>query len=119
MMAILSSHTLNSVDGTHAGGIRVSISQIGVNSERTVLIGSATDAGGRFKETIALSEADTQCSFEMVLQTGEYFLEQDLPRSGMQILKEVVVRFEMPEVDGHYHIPLMLSPNSYSVWWSS
>ena len=117
-MAILSSHTLNSVDGTHAGGIRLSLIQIN-GDERKVLIDSMTDEGGRFKETIELSESDTTASFEMVLQTGEYFAKQALPQSGMQILKEVVVRFEMPDANGAYHIPFMLAPNSYSVWLSS
>jgi 5-hydroxyisourate hydrolase len=117
-MAVLSSHTLNSVDGTHAGGIRLSLIKI-EGTERKVLLKSATDEGGRFKETIDLSESDTSASFEMILQTGDYFAKQLLPQSGMQILKEVVVRFEMPEVDGSYHIPFMLAPNSYSVWLSS
>lgn len=117
-MALLSSHTLNSVDGTHAGGIRLRVIQIN-GDERKVLIDSMTDEGGRFKETIELSESDTTASFEMVLQTAEYFAKQALPQSGMQILKEVVVRFEMPDANGAYHIPFMLAPNSYSVWLSS
>ena len=117
-MAVLSSHTLNSVQGTHAGGIRLSLIQID-GDKRKVLIDSATDEGGRFKETVELSESDSTASFEMVLQTGEYFAKQQLPKSGMQILKEVVVRFEMPKADGAYHIPFMLAPNSYSVWLSS
>lgn len=117
-MAVLSSHTLNSVDGTHAGGIRLSLIQIDGN-ERKILLESVTDEGGRFKETIELSESDTTTRFEIVLQTGEYFAKQPLPQSGKQILKEVAVRFEMPEADGAYHIPFMLAPNSYSVWLSS
>lgn len=117
-MAVLSSHTLNSVDGTHAGGIGLRVIQIN-GDKRKVLIDSMTDEGGRFKETVELSKSDTTASFEMVLQTGEYFAKQALPQSGMKILKEVVVRFEMPEADGAYHIPFMLAPNSYSVWLSS
>lgn len=118
-MAILSSHTLNSVDGTHAGGIQVSITKIKADGGRQLLINSVTDEGGRLQEIIPLSKIDTQATFEMVLQTGEFFAYQDLPQVGMQILNEIVVRFEMPDAEGLYHIPLMIAPNSYSVWWSS
>jgi 5-hydroxyisourate hydrolase len=53
------------------------------------------------------------------LQTGNYFVAQSLPQPTKQIVKEVVIRFSMPDPNGSYHIPLMIAPNSYSVWWSS
>ena len=118
-MATLSTHTLNSVDGTHAGGVRLTLTQLMADGGRKLILDSATDEGGRFAETLALSVADTACRYEMVLQTGEYFTRQAVPVTGTQIMREVVVRFEMPDVDGKYHIPLMLAPNSYSVWWSA
>ena len=57
--------------------------------------------------------------YELVFQTGRYFASLSLPVSVKQILKELVIRFKMPDPDASYHIPLMLAPNSYSVWWSS
>ena len=38
--------------------------------------------------------------------------------AGVQIMAEVVVRFSMADITARYHIPVILSPNSYSIWWS-
>jgi 5-hydroxyisourate hydrolase len=76
-MATVSSHTLSSVDGTHAGGIGVALHRLDPSGARVTLFETATDEGGRLSETVAL------------------------------------------DPDARYHIPLMLAPNSYSVWWSS
>ena len=35
-----------------------------------------------------------------------------------QIMDQIVIRFSMLNPDGKYHIPVIISPNSYSVWWS-
>ena len=118
-MAILSSHTLNSVDGTHAGGIGIVLIRIDADGGRSSILTAQTDSGGRFSQDLTLSQEDCTCTFELVLQSGAYFQAQSPERDAIQILKEIVIRFEMPDPDGRYHIPLMLAPNSYSVWWSS
>ena len=117
-MAVLSTHTLNSVDGSHAGGVALSLFRIEPDGRRTELLASATDDGGRFSQEIALSDADTQATFELVLETGAYFEARGARATPMQICSETVIRFQMPEAGARYHIPMMLAPNSYSVWWS-
>jgi 5-hydroxyisourate hydrolase len=84
-MATLTTHLLNSVLGTHAGGVGIALLRIGPSGARAVVFERATDAGGRLAE----------------------------------IVKEVVIRFSMPDPSASYHIPLMIAPNSHSVWWSS
>jgi len=42
-----------------------------------------------------------------------------LPRDSVQILEEIVIRFTMLDPEARYHIPVIMSPNSYSCWWSS
>lgn len=70
-------------------------------------------------ETVSLTPGDAQAEFELVFRTGDYFAAQPMPAAPMQIVREVVIRFSMPDPDGAYHIPLILAPNGYSVWWSS
>jgi len=118
-MATLSTHTLNSVDGTHAGYVGVSLSQVGPNGERNPIFSKATDAVGRLSERIEIATADSSAEYELVFHTGAYFAQQGLPMSGMRIMKTVVLRFAMPDPEGAYHMPLMIAPNSYSAWWSS
>jgi len=116
-MAVLSSHTLNAVDGTHAGGIRVELIRVDPSGGRVQVLATETDAGGRFQETV--EAPDPASRYELVLQTGAYFAARGIPREGAQTVEEVVIRFAMPDPEARYHMPLILSPNGYSVWWSS
>ena len=35
-----------------------------------------------------------------------------------EIVSEIVVRFNMENPNKKYHIPIIISPNGYSIWWS-
>ena len=114
-MAVVSSHTLNGVDGTHAGGIAVSLRNL---SSGEMLFDTAMDDGGRLVQDIAGNVIDPAAKYELVFATGAYWQARDIARSGAQIMDEVVVRFVMTDGAARYHIPVILSPNSYSIWWS-
>lgn len=118
-MAVVTTHTLNSVDGTHAAGIGVTLLCIGPAGQRNIVFERETDAGGRLSQAVDVASGGVSCEYELVFRTGAYFDKQALPAPGRQILKEIVIRFGMPDPTASYHIPLMLAPNSYSVWWSS
>jgi 5-hydroxyisourate hydrolase len=118
-MAIVTTHLLNSVLGTHAGGVGVALLRIATSGARAIVFERATDAGGRLAETLKIPNEHAGAVYELVFQTGRYFATQSLPQPARQIVNEVAVRFSMPDPDASYHIPLMIAPNSYSVWWSS
>ena len=115
-MATISSHTLDSMLGTHAGGIEVELLRIDPSGNRVRVFLARTDDGGRLREEVVLDAYSPDDQFEMVFQTGDYFARQQ--HLGHRIIQEVVIRLQMPNPNGKYHIPLMLAPNSYSVWWS-
>jgi 5-hydroxyisourate hydrolase len=115
-MATISTHTLNSVDGSHAANVRLSILKVGEDGRRETLVSGATDEGGRFVREMPVTEIDTSCDYELVLQVAGYFQTMGLNDEDGRDLREVVVRFRMPDPQGRYHMPFMLAPNSYSVW---
>ena len=47
----------------------------------------------------------------MVCKTGDYFSEK-------KIVSEITVKFKMLDPNKKYHIPIIISPNGYSIWWS-
>ena len=110
-MAILTSHTLNGTDGTHAGGIKVTFSLVGGEK----IFETKMDERGRLNEEIGFKYLNPTFSYELVFETGPYWIE----RGYKQILDQVVLRFKMPDPNSNYHMPVIISPNSYSVWWSS
>tara|TARA_B100001123_G_C14463945_1_gene691640 strand:+ start:52 stop:402 length:351 start_codon:yes stop_codon:yes gene_type:complete len=115
-MATVTSHTLDCVLGTHAGGIEVEMVRIDPSGKRVRIFLDHTDEGGRLLQELELFTHNPDDQFEMVFQTGAYFAKQE--HLGNRIIQEVVIRFHIPDPSGRYHIPLMLAPNSYSVWWS-
>lgn len=115
-MARLSSHTLNGVNGTHAGGIAVKLRSLGKDK---TLFQAETDSGGRLSKDIDLSSASSDDTYELTFATGQFWSTQSIPRDGPQIMDEIVFRFQMPDPDGTYHLPVIINPNGYSCWWSS
>ena len=110
-MATLSSHLLNSVNGTHASNVDIIIYQIKSNGEKKVFYESKTDAGGRLLKEFNLNEEDCKSDYEMVCKTGDYFSEE-------KVVSEITIKFKMKDPKKKYHIPIIISPNGYSTWWS-
>ena len=110
-MATLSSHLLNSVNGTHASGVKVIINQINSSGEKVIFFESETDNGGRILKDFDLSTNDCNCDYEMVCKTADYFSEK-------KIVSEIIIKFRMEDSKKKYHLPIIISPNGYSIWWS-
>ena len=116
-MAIVSSHTLDSVNGTHAGGIAVELFRLERSGDRLSIFRTAMDEGGRLREEVMI-DGHSDDRYELVFHSGDYFAHHAAADLGDRIVDEIVVRFRMPDPDAQYHIPVMLAPNSYAVWWS-
>lgn len=112
-MATISSHTLNAADGTHAGGIRVTMIN---HSTGLKLFESEMDEAGRLSETVNLLGADPAHRYELTFNTSDYWISKGFKQA--HIVDEIVLRFLMPDADARYHKPIILSPNGYSVWSS-
>ena len=110
-MATLSSHLLNSVDGTHASGVKVIIHQINSSGDKVIFFETETDEGGRILKDFELSNDDCNCDYEMIYKTADYF-------SKKKIVSEITIKFRMEDPKKKYHLPIIISPNGYSIWWS-
>ena len=110
-MAIFSSHLLDATNGSHAGNIDVIIYQIKENGDKEIFFESKSDDGGRIHKEFDLSDDDTKCEYEMICKTGDYFSEK-------KVVSEITIKFNMSDPKKNYHIPIIISPNGYSIWWS-
>ena len=117
-MATISSHTLDSINGSHAGGVGVELLRLDADGGRTLVFASQTDAGGRLSQTVMLTAEQTNCRYELVFDSGAYFATHADGAIEGRIVEDVVVRFRFSTPEAQVHIPMMLAPNSYSVWWS-
>ena len=85
--------------------------------ENKILFDTVTNEDGRINEEFILTSDDCLCNFEMIVKIGDYFSNYSEKNSN-KIVSEIVIRINMKSNDKKYHIPLIISPNSYSTWWS-
>ena len=91
--------------------VDVIIYQINENGEKKVFFETKSDEGGRILQEFELSKEDCKCEYEIVCKTGNYFSEK-------KIVSEINIKFRMEDQNKKYHIPIIISKNSYTVWWS-
>ena len=98
----LSTHVLDTARGRPAGGVAIELRH---GDER---ITATTDAGGRAR----LLEDTPAGEYELVFAVGDYFGERPF-------LDRVPIRFTIADPAAHYHVPLLVSPWSYSTYRGS
>ena len=113
-MATVSSHILDSVSGKSAVGIRSQLFQLD-GSDKQLVFDVTADDEGRIVETVEINDSNRGCELELVFHGRDYFA-RSLATDSM--VKTVVLRFAMDDDQRRYHLPIMLSPHSYSTWWS-
>jgi len=119
-MATVSSHILDSVVGDHARGIRVQLFRLSESADKEPVFDTHADQDGRIAEEV---NVDRSSEYELVFHSAAYFARRadycnPLPADGRQIIRVVVVRLTLPDAATKYHLPLVLSPHSYTIWWS-
>ena len=115
-MATISSHVLDSVVGSHAAGIRVQCFLLSGDS-RTQVFDVLANEEGRITEQVKSTGTTEQ--YELVFFANDYFAGLSLPTIGDPVMTEVVTRLSVNNDDTRYHVPVVLSPHSYTVWWSA
>jgi hydroxyisourate hydrolase len=114
-MARLTTHVLDTARGIPAAGMRIEL--FAIDGAPTQITSLVTNANGRTDEPV-LAAASTG-AYELVFHVGEYFRQAGIAGPGRPFLDLVPVRFTMAEPDGHYHVPLLVSPWSYTTYRGS
>lgn len=118
-MGKLSTHVLNTADGCPAEGVRLTLHRIDSDGVRQLLATAMTNADGRTDEPLLPAEGMMAGQYELTFYVGEYFRGQDVPLAGQLFLEDIPVRFAISDVQGNYHVPLLVTPWSYSTYRGS
>ncbi|WP_375388226.1 hydroxyisourate hydrolase [uncultured Amnibacterium sp.] len=110
-MSQVTTHVLDAAFGTPAVGVGVGLDRQTDDGWREVASG-ATDADGRIPELGP--ERLESGVFRLTFATGDYFEATRRP----SFYPEVQVTFRVSGTE-HYHVPLLLSPFSYSTYRGS
>ena len=57
--------------------------------------------------------------YELQFAVGDYFARQQIKTADPPFLDVVPIRFSIAEPEGHYHVPLVVTPWSYSTYRGS
>ena len=114
MAGWLSTHVLDTARGRPAAGLRLELFEI-KGDERSSLKTVRTNADGRTDEPLLKEGEFGRGVYEIVFDVGEYFGEGGSP----PFLDRVPVRFGISDPEAHYHVPLLVSPWSYSTYRGS
>jgi len=115
-MTVVSSHILDSVTGASAAAIRARLFHCHGDAGKTLVFDVFADTDGRVCESV--DSGTDGGDYELILHSADYFSRSMPDMDDPSIVQTVVVRFTMPAAATRCHIPVMLSPHSYSVWWS-
>ena len=116
-MATITSHILDAVNGTDAGGVRVDCRRIGDDGRAEPVFSVESGSDGRIAEFVDVDGDDEGSVYEVRIFSGAYFDHVGLAEPG-RIMPEIVFRLRLPTADARYHVPVIVSPHGYSVWWS-
>lgn len=114
----LSTHVLDTVSGKPAAGVRVELREIGLSAE-ALLAGAITNADGRTDAPLLAGAPLRIGRYQLDFHIGAYFAARAAPAADPPFLDIVPVRFSIAEPEGHYHVPLLVSPWSYSTYRGS
>jgi 2-oxo-4-hydroxy-4-carboxy-5-ureidoimidazoline decarboxylase len=114
----LSTHVLDTHSGRPAPGIRVRLYEVGA-SARGLITEAVTNSDGRTDKPLVGGEPLRCGIYEIEFAIGDYFRTKGVPAAAPAFLGTVPIRFGIAEPEGHYHVPLLATPWSYSTYRGS
>lgn len=118
-MGRLTTHVLDTALGRPAGGLAITLHRLSVDGSRERLGAFVTNSDGRCDRPLLEGDAFLAGTYELVFAAGAYFDRAGLKLPNPKFLDEVVIRFGIAASEQHYHVPLLLSPYSYSTYRGS
>jgi len=115
----LSTHVLDTSSGRPAAGVALELLELSDAAERRLIAQSVTNIDGRTDRPLIEQRPLPIGSYELRFAVGDYFLRQGAPLSDPPFLALVPVQFAIAEPESHYHVPLLVSPWSYSTYRGS
>jgi 5-hydroxyisourate hydrolase len=115
-MGRLTTHVLDTAHGKPAANLEIKLFKL---PARTWLKTIRTNADGRVDAPLLESLALEVGEYELEFDVGAYFDALGVSMPEPKFLGVVPVRFGVADPNAHYHVPLLVSPFSYSTYRGS
>jgi 5-hydroxyisourate hydrolase len=118
MAGYLTTHVLDTATGLPAAGMRIVLSRVTGDACETI-VETETNADGRTDSPILPQKSFATGQYELVFHAGDYLRRTGQAGDDPLFLDQIPIRFGIADPQAHYHVPLLLSPFSYSTYRGS
>ncbi len=120
MIGRLTTHVLDTAHGCPAAGMKVSLQRVGpdggVQEVRTITLNAdGRNDGGPLLDAAQMAVGRWRLLFEV----AAYFRARGVVLADPPFIDIVQIDFGIADAAGHYHVPLLVSPYSYSTYRGS
>jgi 5-hydroxyisourate hydrolase len=115
----LSTHVLDTMHGTPAAGMQVALYTTD-GSQSTLVKQFTLNSDGRNPDGLLYDNASLKAgTYRLVFEVAGYFKSRGVALPEPNFLNQVSLDFGVAHVQEHYHVPLLVSPWSYSTYRGS
>jgi len=115
---MITTHVLDTASGTPAAGMQVTLLRI--DGDRTETLRSLRlNADGRCDGPLLEGAALARGRYRLVFSVGAYFADREVALTDPPFIDQVPLDFGVADPSLHYHVPLLVSPYSYSTYRGS
>lgn len=115
----LSTHVLDTHGGRPAKGVAVEMIELSRLGESRLIAKAVTNADGRTDMPLIHDRPLPIGTYELRFAVGDYFAGPNVAVGQQRFLDIVPVRFGIAEPEGHLHVPLLVTPWSYTTYRGS
>lgn len=117
-MGRLTTHVLDTTHGLPGAEIKVELYK--VNEDSTEKLATVlTNSDGRTDAPILAGNDFRPGKYQLVFYVADYYRSKGVEMDAVPFLDDVVIRFGLDDPDAHYHVPLLVSPYSFSTYRGS
>ena len=117
-MGKLSTHVLDTAHGKPANGVQVQLFVLH-GAQRILVKSDVTNDDGRCNGPLLEGDSLLPGLYELVFAAGDYFAALGVALGQPRFLDRVTIAFGVANVDQNYHVPLVVTPFSYSTYRGS
>jgi 2-oxo-4-hydroxy-4-carboxy-5-ureidoimidazoline decarboxylase len=115
----LSTHVLDTHGGRPAEGVPLTLCELGDDGRRRLIVSAVTNHDGRTGAPLIAGHPVPVGRYELRFEIGAYYASRHVTAADPPFLQSVPVEFHIAEPEGHYHVPLLVTPWSYATYRGS
>jgi 5-hydroxyisourate hydrolase len=117
-MGHLSTHVLDTANGCPAAGMQVTLQRLDAGGP-VILLALALNTDGRADGPLLDAAAMAVGRYRLLFEVAPYFRARGAALADPPFIDTVQLDFGIADAAGHYHVPLLVSPWSYSTYRGS